>query len=122
MITMVNGYVCYNCTDVDNAKKGLNPAPPNKDDPLSRQAKTQSEVGPPGKSADTPALILSGALPDAANGNSSLSPSDDTNQSPFAASYASTTGTNLEFRYNERTYRPLGFDHPQFRRFARIST
>jgi hypothetical protein len=92
MITMVNGYVCYDCTDVDSAKK----APPNKDDPLSRQAKTQSEVGPPGKSADTPALILIGALPDAANGNSSLSPSDDTNQSPFAASYASTTGTNLD--------------------------
>ena len=88
MITMVNGYVCYNCTDVDNAKKGLNPAPPNKDDPLSRQAKTQSEVGAPGKSADTPARILSG--------NSSLSPSDATNQSPFAASYASTTGTNLD--------------------------
>jgi len=31
---LVNGYVCFNCTDVDLAKKGINPAKPQ-DNPRS---------------------------------------------------------------------------------------
>jgi hypothetical protein len=31
---LVNGYPCFNCTDVDLAKKGINPAKPQ-DDPRS---------------------------------------------------------------------------------------
>jgi len=95
MITMVNGYVCYNCTDADYAKKGINPAHPNRDDPLSRQAKSQNEIAALGKSENTPAVILSGALskPDGVSGSSSLSSSDATN---LSSSYAATTGTNLK--------------------------
>ena len=40
----VNGYVCHNCTDVANAKKGVDPAHP-KDPPKSAES-TPAERGP----------------------------------------------------------------------------
>ena len=63
MISTVNGYVCYNCTDIDNAKKGINPAHPNAQDPQSVQAKSKSKIAAASdKSKEAPAVILSGAL------------------------------------------------------------
>ena len=44
MIEIVNGYPCFNCTDVANAKKGIDPAHPNSDP-------TQAASGLPGGSA-----------------------------------------------------------------------
>ena len=41
---VVNGYVCANCTDVANAKKGVDPAHP-KDPPKSERAPS-AEHGP----------------------------------------------------------------------------
>jgi hypothetical protein len=57
MINLVNGYVCHNCTDIDYAKKGIDPAHPKKDDPLNAQTKPQDGIASAGKT-----VILSGAL------------------------------------------------------------
>ena len=51
----VNGYSCKNCTDVDNAKKHIDPAHP-KDGPYGVEAKDH----PP--STPTPAVAFGGAL------------------------------------------------------------
>jgi hypothetical protein len=70
-IEIVNGYPCKNCTDVDYAKKGIDPAHP-KDGPNGVNApdkagKTEKQ-DPSGKSGDPlkpdfgPAVTLSGAL------------------------------------------------------------
>lgn len=55
LLNIVNGYVCHNCTDVENAKKGVDPAHPKKDISSRSQAKT-------GEALNTPSVILSGAL------------------------------------------------------------
>jgi hypothetical protein len=31
MVSIVNGYVCFNCTDTEKAQKGVDPANPNGD-------------------------------------------------------------------------------------------
>ena len=49
----VNGYSCKNCTDVDYAKKNIDPAHPA-DGPFGVDAKT--------KPAETPAVTFGGAL------------------------------------------------------------
>lgn len=56
----VNGYSCKNCTDVDYAKKNIDPAHP-KDGPFGVNAKPVSALSP-GKSPDTPAVTLGGVL------------------------------------------------------------
>lgn len=43
MIEMVNGYPCANCTDVSNAKRGLDPENPTRD-PV-KQEKLDREAG-----------------------------------------------------------------------------
>jgi hypothetical protein len=56
----VNGYSCKNCTEVDEAKKHVDPAHP-KDGPYGVDAKNQ----PPSPSAprtQTPAVTFGGAL------------------------------------------------------------
>ena len=58
----VNGYSCKNCTDVDYAKKNVDPAHPS-DGPFGVNAKTKP--APPGshaRIADTPAVTLGGVL------------------------------------------------------------
>jgi hypothetical protein len=50
----VNGYACKNCTDVDYAKKNIDPAHP-KDGPFGVNAKTP----------DTPAVTFGGVLANA---------------------------------------------------------
>lgn len=56
---IVNGYVCQNCTDVEYAKKGVDPAHP-KDPPA------QPGGGRPDRSRDSadfgPAVLVGGAL------------------------------------------------------------
>ncbi|WP_372784501.1 hypothetical protein [Phenylobacterium sp.] len=52
----VNGYSCKNCTDVDYAKKHIDPAHP-KDGPYGIDAKSD-----PAHPKDTPAVIFSGQL------------------------------------------------------------
>ena len=97
MINLVNGYVCHNCTDVDYAKKGIDPAHPNKDDPLNPKTKAQNAIANAGKTQITPAVILGGALAKlaAANSPDAASSSTATNQNPSTASYAPATGTQL---------------------------
>ena len=84
MINLVNGYVCHNCTDIDYAKKGIDPAHPNKNDPLNPKTKAQNAIAPD-KTQINPAVILSGAL----------AQSTAANQNPSLASDASTTGMQL---------------------------
>ncbi len=92
MINLVNGYVCHNCTDVDYAKKGIDPAHPNKNDPLNPKTKAQNAIA----GAD-PVVILSGALAKlaAANSPDAVPSSTAANQNPSLASDASMTGTQL---------------------------
>lgn len=56
MIEMVNGYPCANCTDVSNAKRGLDPENPTRD-PV-KQEKLDREAG----RVPDPAVIYDGAL------------------------------------------------------------
>ena len=69
---VVNGYSCKNCTEVDEAKKHIDPAHP-KDGPYGVDAKNQ----PPSPSdpatetktkADTPAVTFGGVLAGASQG------------------------------------------------------
>ena len=60
----VNGYVCDNCTDVEYAKKNIDPAHP-KDGPNGRDAPekvAERKAAEKAQSADRPAVVLSGAL------------------------------------------------------------
>ena len=94
MINLVNGYVCHNCTDVDYAKKGIDPAHPNKDDPLNPKTKAQNAIANADKPQINPAVILSGALAKLAattNGPGAVSSSTATNQTP----YSPATGAQL---------------------------
>ncbi len=56
---MVNGFQCKNCTDVDYAKKHIDPAHP-KDGPYGVNAKTNPENV--GKAKRDPAVQFGGAL------------------------------------------------------------
>jgi hypothetical protein len=55
---IVNGYRCANCTDVDYAKRNIDPAHP-KDGPFGIYAKDSPDS--PAKAGD-PAVVLGGAL------------------------------------------------------------
>ena len=58
----VNGYSCKNCTDVDYAKKNIDPAHPA-DGPFGVDAKTKSAgIGAPAKAVETPAVTLGGVF------------------------------------------------------------
>jgi hypothetical protein len=54
MLDIVNGYICYNCTDVANAKKNIDPAHPKEDAAQKTDTAGKTKVGP--------AVILSDAL------------------------------------------------------------
>lgn len=65
-VEMVNGYVCRNCTDVDYAKKSIDPAHPKDgpngvDAPDSRKSINELVAKDQAKSADRgPAVVLGG--------------------------------------------------------------
>jgi hypothetical protein len=75
----VNGFSCKNCTDVDNAKKHIDPSHP-KDGPYGVNA--QDKISATDK-VNEPAVVLSGQLSDA-------------RQAPLAQPYAVATGGNLD--------------------------
>ena len=52
----VNGYSCRNCSDVDNAKRNIDPAHP-KDGPFG-----VNRLPKPGVTGDTPAVTFGGQL------------------------------------------------------------
>lgn len=54
---IVNGYVCHDCTEIDLAKKGVDPAHP-KDGPYGRDAKKSDPLHP----EKDPELATSGTL------------------------------------------------------------
>ena len=56
---VVNGYVCNNCTDVERAKKGVDPARP-KDDPKGPDAAQKPEDAQASERA--PAVTFGGEL------------------------------------------------------------
>lgn len=56
MIEMVNGYPCANCTDVSNARRGLNPENPTSD-PV-KQEQLDREAG----RVTEPAVTYGGSL------------------------------------------------------------
>ena len=67
---MVNGYSCKNCTDVDYAKKHIDPAHP-KDGPFGIDAKnrpTQTPAVTFGGSLAAAGALASGATPSASQG------------------------------------------------------
>jgi hypothetical protein len=57
---IVNGYVCFNCSDVALAQKDINPAHP----PNSPSSQTNGSSGTPGSSntQSTPAVTFGGSL------------------------------------------------------------
>ena len=58
----VNGYSCKNCTDVDYAKKHIDPAHPA-DGPFGVQAKTKpASVGAHARTPEAPAVTFGGVL------------------------------------------------------------
>ena len=67
-VEMVNGYVCRNCTDVDYAKKSIDPAHPKDgpngvDAPDSRKSINELVARDQARSADRgPAVVLGGQL------------------------------------------------------------
>jgi len=77
---IVNGYVCRNCTDVEYAKKGVDPAHP-KDGPQGAYAdgKTDEAKAKDGKAEFGPAVIFAGQLaPDG------TTPAEKTRPAPYA--------------------------------------
>ena len=58
-MNIVNGYVCKNCTDVEYAKKGIDPAHP-KDGPNG--SKKADKTGKDAKADHGPAVTFGGAL------------------------------------------------------------
>ena len=99
MVSIVNGYVCFNCTDVANAKKGINPAHPK--DPLHPQTDAQNALAA-AKAKDNPAVILSGALSNAGTANGTANSSTSTNSSSSTPNstppvpYSTATGTQVD--------------------------
>jgi hypothetical protein len=86
LLNIVNGYVCHNCTDVENAKKGVDPAHPKKDFPGQSQTKT-------GNASNNPAVIFSGAFAkDAVPKTDPALPADAASQS---SANAAKTGITL---------------------------
>jgi hypothetical protein len=59
--TIVNGYVCRNCTDIDLAKKGVDPAhPPDKFDPTQAAKDGKSDPTKPGSDLKQTAAAVDG--------------------------------------------------------------
>jgi hypothetical protein len=69
---MVNGYSCKNCTDVDYAKKNIDPAHP-KDGPFGIDAKANGKTGD--AAARPPAVTFGGALAGTAGLSQGATPS-----------------------------------------------
>jgi hypothetical protein len=67
---MVNGYSCKNCTDVDNAKRNIDPQRPQ-DGPFGVNRLPKPGEAQPANSS--PAVILGGALSQLAKGDSAPS-------------------------------------------------
>ncbi len=70
-ITLINGYQCSNCTDIDNAKKNIDPAHPQdgpyginapKDSGRDRSGDTANPPAGPTGNANRPAVIYGGSL------------------------------------------------------------
>ncbi len=95
MVNVVNGYVCFNCTDVANAKKGINPA--HAKDPLHPQTDTQNALAA-ARAKENPAVILSGALSNSSTADGTMNSSTTTtNQNqPSATTNTTSTGTQLD--------------------------
>lgn len=74
-IEVVNGYVCRNCTDVDLAKRGVDPAHP-KDGPngVYKADKAQKPDAPAERG---PAVRFDGALADALSPTVRVQPTAD---------------------------------------------
>lgn len=87
-MNIVNGYVCQNCTDVEYAKKGIDPAHPK--DPPS------DGVGRAGGAADKkaefgPAVVLSGALrPGSVSSGQEVRPAAISSLAPAGSTYSLT--------------------------------
>ena len=77
----VNGYACHNCTQVAEAKKGIDPADP-KAGPYGVDAKTDPTAGMAGHG---PAVVFGGVLTQTAGGSTGS-----------AASSSSTRTFNLQ--------------------------
>ena len=63
-ITFVNGYQCSNCTDIDNAKKNIDPAHPQ-DGPYGINAPNKPASGKAAEATggvNQPAVIYGGSL------------------------------------------------------------
>ena len=43
MVSIVNGYVCFNCTDTEKAQKGVDPANPTNDPQQNKTAQAKKD-------------------------------------------------------------------------------
>ena len=83
---VVNGYACWNCQQVSEAKKDINPA-------SSQPGAAQSSDPSPGQSTgQSPAVVFGGSLAQTASGAASSTPtSPNAPQNPTASASAPTT-------------------------------
>ena len=65
---LVNGYPCFNCTDVDLAKKGINPAKPQDDPRSPNYDPTSAKVANGSSSSRDSASVTFGGSLTALNG------------------------------------------------------
>ena len=81
-MNIVNGYVCKNCTDVEYAKKGIDPAHP-KDGPNG--SKKADKTGKDAKADHGPAVTFGGALatPNGAQQPTAVLPAQGASATPY---------------------------------------
>ncbi len=83
---VINGYICHNCTDIDYAKKNIDPTHP-KDGPYGANKSEAAGHGP--------AVVLSGALGKAAPTAASPPVDGATRNDPTSAAASVPPGTGV---------------------------
>jgi hypothetical protein len=61
-VQIVNGFVCMNCTDVEHAKKGIDPAHPKQDATVSGPRDAAKEASSPTDTLTRNAVSFGGSL------------------------------------------------------------
>jgi hypothetical protein len=59
---IVNGFVCMNCTDVERAQKGIDPAHPKQDAPVAGPRNPANDVSSPDGTLTQNAVSFGGSL------------------------------------------------------------
>src|SRR5271166_4406338 len=89
-ITIVNGFQCKDCTDIDYAKKNIDPAHPSWG-PFNVNEPAQDKKGPGGTQSNS-AVTFGGSLA-SLNATSSTQPGNSTSTNGTTASGSSSSGS-----------------------------